>query len=41
MKKIVIFVMSCQDEFFINQEKVVDETWGADIIAGKYPGVTC
>ena len=40
MKKIVILVMSCQDEFFINQEKVVDETWGADIIAGKYPNVT-
>lgn len=40
MKKIVILVMSCQDEFFVNQEKVVDETWGADIISGKYPNVT-
>ena len=31
--------MSCQDEFFMNEEELVKETWAKDIIDKKYPNV--
>ena len=40
MKKILILVMSCKDNFFIEQEKYIDNTWGKDILEGKYPNIT-
>lgn len=39
MKKILITVMSCDKEFFINQEKLIKQTWAKDIIDGKYPNI--
>ena len=39
MKKILILVMSCNDEFFLEQEKYIDQTWGKDILEGKYPNI--
>lgn len=40
MKNIIILVMSCKDPFFQEQEKLIDETWGKDILEGKYPNIT-
>lgn len=40
MKKILILVMSCNDKFFLEQEKYIDDTWGKDIIDGKYPNIS-
>lgn len=40
MKKILILAMSCQDEFFLEQEKYIDLTWGKDILEGKYPNIS-
>lgn len=39
MKNLLILVMSCQDEFFANEEELIRETWGKDIIEGKYSNV--
>ena len=39
MKKLLIVCMSCQDDFFVEQEKVIKETWAGPIIKGEYPGV--
>lgn len=39
MKKILITVMSCDKEFFINQEELIKQTWAKDIIEGKYPNI--
>lgn len=39
MKKILILCMSCQDPFFVEQEKMVTSTWGKDILDGKYPNI--
>ena len=39
MKKILILVMSCKNDFFIEQEKYINSTWGKDIIDGKYPNI--
>jgi len=39
MKKILILVMSCKDEFFQEQEKFIDQTWGKDVLEGKYPNI--
>lgn len=32
--------MSCQNEFFVNQEKYVKETWAKDVIDGKYENIS-
>lgn len=40
MKKILILVMSCKDKFFIEQEAYINNTWGKDIIEGKYPNIS-
>ena len=40
MKKILIMAMSCQNEFFVDQEKYVKETWAKDIIDGKYENIS-
>ena len=39
MKKILITVMSCDQEFFSNQEELIKQTWAKDIIDGKYPNI--
>ena len=39
MKKILITVMSCDKDFFINQEELIKQTWAKDIIDGKYPNI--
>ena len=39
MKKLLIVCMSCQDDFFVEQEKVIKDTWAGPIIKGEYPGV--
>lgn len=39
MKKILILSMSCQHEFFLEQENVVRETWAKPIIEGKYENI--
>lgn len=39
MKKILITVMSCDKEFFSNQEEIIKQTWAKDIIDGKYPNI--
>lgn len=39
MKKLLIVCMSCNDDFFTEQEKVIKETWAGPIIKGDYPGV--
>lgn len=39
MKKILITVMSCDKEFFSNQEELIKQTWAKDIIDGKYPNI--
>lgn len=31
--------MSCQDDFFVEQEKIIKETWAGPIIKGEYPNV--
>lgn len=36
--KAVFMSMFCNQQFFINQEKVVEETWAEDLINGVYPG---
>lgn len=40
MKKILILVMSCKDEFFKEQESYIDNTWGKDILEGKYENIS-
>ena len=39
MKKILIMVMSCNSPIFINQEKLIRETWLKDVIDGKYENI--
>lgn len=39
MKKILILVMSCQDEFFRNQVNTIKEMWAKPILEGKYPNI--
>lgn len=39
MKKLLITVMSCDKEFFSNQEELIKQTWAKDIIDGKYPNI--
>lgn len=39
MKKILILVMSCNNEFFIAEEKAIKETWAKDIIDKKYENI--
>ncbi len=39
MQKILILVMSCEDEFFKNQEKTIKETWLKPVIDGKYDNI--
>ena len=39
MKKILIVCMGCQNEFFVNQEKFVKDTWAKPIIEGKYENI--
>ena len=39
MKKILILVMSCQDEFFQNQVNTIKEMWAKPILEGKYPNI--
>lgn len=39
MKKLLITVMSCDQEFFSNQEELIKQTWAKDIIDGKYPNI--
>jgi hypothetical protein len=39
MKKILILVMSCQDEFFKQQVEKIKETWAKPILEGKYPNM--
>jgi len=38
-KKVIILSMSCNKERYINEEKVIRETWGKDIIEGKYDNI--
>lgn len=38
-KKIVILAMSCEQDFFRQEEEVIRNTWGKDIIAGKYSNI--
>ena len=39
MKSLLILVMSCQDEFFMNEEELVKETWAKPIIDGEYKNI--
>ena len=39
MQKILILVMSCENEFFKNQEKTIKETWLKPVIDGKYENI--
>ena len=39
MKKILILSMFCNDDFFLQAEKVVFQTWAKPIIDGKYPNI--
>ena len=39
MKKILILSMSCNNDFFINEEAVVRDTWAKPIIEGKYENI--
>lgn len=36
MKRILVLVMSCQNQFFIDEEQAVKDTWAKQIIDGKY-----
>lgn len=35
-KKILFLSMTCREQFFVDQTKIVKETWAKDIIDGKY-----
>lgn len=39
MKKILILVMSCHDEFFKNQVEKIKNTWAKPIFDGVYPNI--
>lgn len=39
MKKILVLVMSCQDEFFRQQVEKIKATWAKPILEGKYPNI--
>jgi hypothetical protein len=39
MKKVIILVMSCKQERFINEEQVIRETYAKDIINNKYDNI--
>ena len=39
MYKILILVMSCNDDFFKNQEQIIRETWLKPVIDGKYENI--
>lgn len=39
MKKILVLVMSCNNPFFIDEEKVCRETWGKAILDGLFPNI--
>ena len=40
MKKILILVMSCKDEFFQEQENYINDTWGRQILEDKYSNIS-
>ena len=35
-KKAIILSMSCNQERFINEENAIRQTWGEEILEGKY-----
>lgn len=37
--KTIILLMSCDNEFFINEEKLVKQTWLKPVIDGQYPDI--
>lgn len=37
--KLLILIMSCEDPFFLNEERLVMETWLKDVIDGKYKNI--
>ena len=39
MKRILILVMSCNDNFFIQEEEHIKNTWAKPIIDGKYENI--
>lgn len=39
MKKILVLVMSCNNDFFNAQVNKIKETWASNIINGKYPNI--
>lgn len=39
MAKILILVMSCEDDFFKHQEQIIRETWLKPVIDGKYKNI--
>ena len=39
MKKILILVMSCNDEFFKQQVEKIKQTWAKPILDGKYSNI--
>lgn len=38
-KKAIILCMSCNQERYINEEEVIRQTWGKDILEGKYDNI--
>ena len=38
-KKVIILSMSCNQERYINEENAIRQTWGKDIIEGKYDNI--
>lgn len=38
-KKILILSMSCNQNLFMNEEKIIKDTWGEDIINGLYDNI--
>lgn len=38
-KKVIILSMSCNQERYINEENAIRQTWGKDILEGKYDNI--
>jgi len=38
-KKILILMMSCNDDFFIQEEEIAKRTWAKDIVENKYENI--
>lgn len=38
-KKVIILSMSCNQERYINEEEAIRQTWGKDILEGKYDNI--